>query len=221
MKSYIILPLTFKSELPDRFKDDDNRFPEGLVEIFLDEYTKPGDKVLDIFAGFGTTLVVAEQMNRVGYGVELNEDRCNYAQSQLKNKDNLICGDTRFIDEYDLPEMDFALCSPIYMNKSWNMNPLTADSSPGTYFGYLDELQEIFSKMKKIVKTGGHVVVEVANIKRDLVTTFAWDVCRALSRELLFEREIIICWERPKSDHDVYGHGYDHSYCLIFRNSFQ
>jgi hypothetical protein len=220
MKSYIILPNKFSSELPDEFKDDDNRFPESLVELFLKEYTKPGDNVLDIFAGFGTTLVVSERMKRVGYGIEYNQRRCDYAKSRLINKENLICGDTRHIGEYHLPEMDFVLCSPIYMNKDWNMNPLSEDRKPGTYFGYLDELQAIFSKLKSIVKSGCFIVVEVANLKSNIVTTFAWDVCRALSRELLFEREIVVCWEGPDLGQGAYGCGYDHSYCLIFRNSF-
>ncbi len=221
MKSYVFLPLTFDDELPDKFKDGEIRFPNCLVEVFLEEYTQPGDKVLDIFAGFGTTLVVAEKMNRIGYGVEHNSDRCSYAWSQLKNKENLIQGDARFIDEYKLPKMDFALCSPVYMNKNWNMSPLTDDRTPGTYFGYLDELQEIFSKLKTIVKVGCHIVVEVANLKSEVVTTFAWDVCRALSRDLLFEREIVICWEGADPGHGVYEYGYDHSYCLVFRNSFE
>ena len=32
----------------------------ALVEAFLAEYTRPGDLVFDPFAGFGTTLLVAE-----------------------------------------------------------------------------------------------------------------------------------------------------------------
>ncbi|MGY5874674.1 MAG: class I SAM-dependent methyltransferase [Candidatus Thorarchaeota archaeon] len=220
MKSYIVLPLTCKSELPDKFKADDMRFPERLVEVFLEEYTTPGDKVIDIFAGLGTTLVVAEQMNRIGYGVEIDPHRFGYTQSQIKNKGNIIHGDARLIDQYDLPKMDFALCSPIYMNKSWTRSPLTADQTPGTYFGYLDDLRDIFAKLKSIVKVGGHIVVEAANLKSTDVTTFAWDVCRSLSRELLFEREVVICWEDADSSRGVNEYGYDHSYCLVFRNSF-
>ncbi|MGY5854027.1 MAG: DNA methyltransferase [Candidatus Thorarchaeota archaeon] len=220
MKSYIVLPLTCKSELPDEFKADDMRFPDGFVEVFLEEFTKPGDKVIDIFAGYGSTLIVAEQMNRIGYGIEIDPRRFSYTKSQIKNKENIINGDTRLLDQYDLPEMDFALCSPIYMNKNWTRSPLTADQTPGTYFSYLDELQEIFAKLKSIVKVGGHIVVEAANLKSTDVTTFAWDVCRALSRELLFEREIVICWERTDTGRGVNEFGYDHSYCLVFTNSF-
>jgi hypothetical protein len=59
------------------------------------------------------------------------------------------------------------------------------------------------------------VVVNVSNIKRwDGFTPLAWDVWRVLSQVLSFEGEVVVCWE--DSDH-VFG--YDHEYCLIFRNS--
>jgi DNA modification methylase len=40
--------------------DDDDHFSEVLVRTVLEEYTAPGDRVLDPFAGFGTTLAVSE-----------------------------------------------------------------------------------------------------------------------------------------------------------------
>jgi len=39
-----------------------------------------------------------------------------------------------------------------------------------------------------------YVVVEIANIKNDFVTTLAWDVCKVISNVLTFEKEIIINW---------------------------
>jgi DNA modification methylase len=52
--------------------DDDVRFSEALVVAVLEEYSAPGDRVLDDpFAGYGTTLVVAERMRRRSVGIEL------------------------------------------------------------------------------------------------------------------------------------------------------
>ncbi len=45
---------------------------ELLLRILLSS-TKPGDTILDPFAGTGTTLVVAEQLSRAGVGIELSE----------------------------------------------------------------------------------------------------------------------------------------------------
>ncbi|MHA1954384.1 MAG: DNA methyltransferase, partial [Candidatus Heimdallarchaeaceae archaeon] len=77
MRTYITLPNVCRRKIPEEFKKDDNRFAEGLVEYFLEKYTKKGETVLDIFAGLGTTLFVAEEMGRIPFGVEYSESRYN------------------------------------------------------------------------------------------------------------------------------------------------
>jgi hypothetical protein len=67
----------------------------------------------------------------------------------------------------------------------------------------------------RLLRPGGAAVIEAANL-RDLrgagpVTTFAWDVARSVGQVLKFEGEVVVDWE------PTYGHGYDHSYCLLFR----
>ena len=46
-------------------------WPEKLVERMILCSTRPGDKVLDPFCGSGTTLRVADQLNREGVGIDL------------------------------------------------------------------------------------------------------------------------------------------------------
>lgn len=46
-------------------------FPEELVRRCLQLSTQPGDRVLDPFAGTGTTLRVADDMGREGYGMDI------------------------------------------------------------------------------------------------------------------------------------------------------
>ena len=47
----------------------------------------------------------------------------------------------------------------------------------------------------------------------------------AISQILKFEGEIIICWDHRESGESLYngagtyGYGYDHSYCLVYRNA--
>jgi DNA modification methylase len=52
------------------------QFPVGLPEFFLRAYSDPGDAVLDVFAGAGTTLLAAEQTGRAGYGIEIAPRYC-------------------------------------------------------------------------------------------------------------------------------------------------
>lgn len=42
--------------------DEDVHFPEALAEAVLREFSHPGDRILDPFAGYGTTLAVSERL---------------------------------------------------------------------------------------------------------------------------------------------------------------
>ena len=46
--------------------------PLALVEKAITNSSKPGDVVLDLFLGSGTTLIAAERTGRVCYGMELD-----------------------------------------------------------------------------------------------------------------------------------------------------
>ena len=56
------------------------RFPERLPEFFIKFLTKPGDVVVDPFAGSNVTGVVAERLDRQWIGIELDSD---YVTSSL------------------------------------------------------------------------------------------------------------------------------------------
>lgn len=220
MKTIIILPKKQKRTIPEDFKEDDNRFSEFLVEYLLKEYTEKGDKVLDIFAGLGTTLFVAEEMERVPFGIEYDKKRYEYIRNNLENKENIINGDALKLLDYNLPTCDFFLTSPPYMPKWDDEDPFTAYTAPGTYEKYLKDYVKIFSQVKKVMKSNSKIVIEISNLKsKGEVTTLAWDVAKEISKILHFEGEAIIKWEGEEdSSEGIYGSGYDHSYCLFFCN---
>ena len=96
-------------KLPAEFRHEDLRYPEELVATFLRQYTRPGDRVLDPFAGFGTTLIVAEAMERVPFGIEFDLPRARYVRSLLQHPANLIHGDSRNLLSYQLPPINFSI----------------------------------------------------------------------------------------------------------------
>jgi DNA modification methylase len=49
-------------------------FPEELVKRVVKLYSFPGDTILDVFLGSGTTLAVAKALNRRGIGYEINRE---------------------------------------------------------------------------------------------------------------------------------------------------
>jgi len=212
MKTYVNLTMSNQYPLPAIFQDDDVRYPESLVEHFLEEYTDIGDVVFDPFAGFGTTLFVAERMGRIPFGVEIDDERVNFIRSKLSNSENIIQGSSLLLANIDLPALDFSITSPPYMTKDNHPeDPFTGYKTNGKgYKSYLRDIRNIYKQLGKHMKPTGKVVLEVSNLKgKNQVTTLAWDIGQEISQVLHFDGEVIICW-------DKYGYGYDHSYCLVF-----
>src|SRR5688572_3790404 len=131
---------------PPEFEDDVS-YPESLVGMFLAEYTRVGDVVLDPFAGFGTTLVVAERMARRPIGVEILPDRVEFIRGLLADPAGIVMGDARRLRGLGLPDIDFCMTSPPYMNKvDHPQNPLTGyQTLDGNYERYIDELVGVFT----------------------------------------------------------------------------
>lgn len=59
-------------------------FPESLPKWFINLFTQPGDIILDPFCGSGTTLKVAEELNRIGIGIEILEEYCEIAANRVQ-----------------------------------------------------------------------------------------------------------------------------------------
>lgn len=214
-KTFVVLSNHRRESLPEQFSGcPDVRYAETLVEYLLNRFTREGDIVLDPFAGFGTTLTVAETVGRVPYGIEFLEDRCDYIRSRMQAKTSIIHGDSRELAHYPLPTVDFVLTSPPYGLTNEGVNPLSAYTEPADYQTYLCDIGRVFTQMKHKLKPGGLVAIEASNLKDNTgaVTTLAWDICRKVGRVLAYRGEIVLCWE------DGYGFGYDHSYCMLFAN---
>lgn len=192
------------------------RYPENFAKKWILEYTKPGDTVFDPFAGFGTTLIAAQKLKRVGIGVEYDSKRAAFISKQLKAPTRVIHSDTRKLNEHDIPLCDFSLTSPPYMQYWHTENPLTNYGEKGSYSEYLEQLRDIYSQIKQIMKPDAIVILEVANISGDgrPITPLAWDIAAELSEILFFEREYIFCHTKTALP-SAMG---DHSYCLMFRN---
>ena len=202
-----------RSDRPAPFEDDVT-FSEAFVETILSIHTKPGDVVLDPFVGFGTTVAVAERMDRVAFGVELLEERADYARGRIRHPERVITGDARNIAGIALPPCDFSLTSPPYMTREKHpQNPLDGYRSlDGDYETYLAELTHVYKQLRTILKPDAVAVVNAANLRDSSGATFlAWDICRALAGAMKFETETPICWD--------YSHpAIIQDYCLVFRN---
>ena len=109
------------------------KFPETLVQDFIDTYTKPGDWVLDPMMGTGSTLISAARSRRNSMGVDLNPAFCRLAETRLarefpntliedltRPQFKVVQGDAREIGslrEVALRSYKYAITSPPY----WSM----------------------------------------------------------------------------------------------------
>lgn len=59
------------------------KFPETLISEFIQLFTKEGDIVFDPMVGTGSTVLAAIQLNREGYGVDLNDAFVEIARARV------------------------------------------------------------------------------------------------------------------------------------------
>jgi DNA modification methylase len=105
------------------------KFPETLIQEFIEFFTKSGMNVLDPMVGTGSTMIACLRSNRNGYGVELNPKYAAVAQSEINNalaqlnmfqthpEIKIITGDANGIGDFELPVIDYCITSPPY----WDM----------------------------------------------------------------------------------------------------
>lgn len=191
--------------------DTDIRYTEPFVKKFILHFTKKGDKILDPFAGFGTTLYVAQKVGRQAIGLEYNKRQYDYIRRRLKGPTKIIHGNSLKISKYNLPKFDFSITSPPFMRYFDTEDPFSNYKRSGNYSKYLKDIRKVYMQIKKLMKKNATIIVEVSNTLGDddtqPLTPLAWDIGKELSRVFFFEQEIIYCSKEG-----------DHSHVLVFKN---
>lgn len=222
MDTHLSLEYAHREELPAGHTNE-VRTPDALVARFLREFTEPGDRVIDIFAGFGTTLTVAERLDRVPFGLEYEADRVAHIEDQISTPTHIRHGSVLDLDPSWFPACECCFTSPPFMTQTMDENPFENYAGRSTYEEYLEDIETAFTRLDTVLAPGGYVIVDVVNIKRDgAVTPLAWDIADRLSNVFQFDGEIIVTWEgdgSPIGRKGRFGYGYDHTYCHVFRKS--
>jgi DNA modification methylase len=224
------------------------KFPVHLAERLIRCFTKSSERrILDPFLGSGTTLVGAKNLNRQGVGFELYEDFVNLAKERLRQGGLFGGGDTEAeihqMDARRIPEVlavdsvDFCLTSPPY----WNIltEKRSADGKAirnygdaqddlgtiGDYEGFLTELMHVFAGVRRVLKDGKYMVVNVMDLrKKDTFFPYHIDLSRRIV-EAGFTLDDIIIWDRRKDYNNLRALGYPytfrvnkaHEFLLIFQ----
>lgn len=207
---FITLPFGYAREAPP-FEGNDICYPPSVVRHFLKIFTKKGDKVLDPFAGLGTTLFVAEDMGRVPFGIEAERERFEWTAGQMKNWQNIRHEDAANVALLDLPKMDFCITSPPFMPRDHDWNPLySGNKAYAGYDKYLSRMKYIFSELPKVMKRGSYLVVHLDNLRRRSFTPLVWDVGNAIGASFRLENDILVVYEDAPKE-------FPYTHCLVFK----
>ena len=192
---------------------DDIHFTEALAASVIGYASRPGELVLDPFAGYGTTLAVAERMERRAIGIELIPEHLAIARRRTTGAARLILGDARELSRLVHEPIDLVLTSPPYMPAADHPeNPLTGYATDdGDYAVYLRELGAIFGQVAAVLRPGGQLVVNVANVIAEdgTVTPLASDLAGVIDEQVPLMGVTTLRWDEPPA-------GLDGDYLLWF-----
>ena len=192
---------------------DDIHFTEALAASVIGHASQPGDLVLDPFAGYGTTVTVAERMGRRAIGIELLPEHLEIARRRSSGQARLIQGDARHVAQLVTEPVDLVLTSPPYMaGANHPQNPLSGYATDdGDYATYLRELGDIFGQVAALLRPGGRLVVNVANVisTDGTVTPLASDMAGVIDRHVPLLGMTTLRWDMPPA-------GLDGDYLLWF-----
>ena len=199
MRAPIIRAAELAAERPAGWINDEH-FPVSLAAFVIETYSEPGDRVLDPFAGSGTTLAVAQRLGREAVGVELLADRVATARARVADPSWVIHGSALDLDQLALGTFQLCLTSPPYMNAvDHPQNPLTGyQTLDGDYRRYVDQLGDAFAMIARHLTPTGALVLNVANIQTGTtVTPVADDLVAAAERFFTVRERIPLTWDQP------------------------
>lgn len=115
--------------------------------------------------------------------------------SPITEADLIYCQDARSMDRVPSNSVALVVTSPPYFAGKQYEESLGVDGVPGTYFEYLDLLQDVFEECRRVLEPGGRIAVNVANLGRRPYRSLSGDVTAILERLGLLLRGEVIWWK--------------------------
>ncbi|RME01528.1 MAG: hypothetical protein D6814_01320 [Calditrichaeota bacterium] len=224
------------------------KFPEDLVQKFVQNFSREGEWVLDPMAGTGSALVAAASMGRKACGIELNPKFAQIARSRfsLFESYQLVVGDASDGETFSLlPEhVDYCITSPPYWDMlrmkgaetqkkrknaglpRWYSEDQRDLGNIADYSTFLDLLEKVYEHVSLRLRPGRYLTIIVKNVKKKgIIYPLAWDLAARLSRFLEFSGEQIWCQDDQRLAPFGYRYAWVsntfHHYCLTFRKPFR
>ena len=179
--------------------------PDVVVARYIEEYSKRGDVVLDPFAGYGSTIKIAQRMGRQAYGIEIDAERYDYASRNIPVGAQLFHGDARELHLYDIPPIDLCFTGPPFFASERLFNLEGFPSLAQDYETYLQDFGAIFAAIAKLLRPAAYVIAILSNLRVPAgfrgegtpagILPLSWDSSRMIDRSIPLVREEIWCQE--------------------------
>lgn len=161
------------------------------VSKLLKFFTKKGNKVLDPFLGVGSTIKACVDLDREGFGIELNEKWFHLSKQRLKEEcdfeldnNHIICDDSKnLLNHFSPNTFDFIITSPPYWNilnkdKDYKGKERISNGYDHNYgnnkldLGNIDDYQDflnavtnIFFKCFEVLKSNKYMCIIVSDFR--------------------------------------------------------
>jgi hypothetical protein len=166
---------------------------------FIAALSKPGDLVLDPFAGFGTTLVAAALENRRAAGFEVDATRAHKARERVARL-NLPPPDLRVGDctalASTLDNVDLVITSVPYfacgapIEGAQDQRYFDPD-----YATYLEHMRRTLKALKACLKPEAYIVLMAENLRVGThFVPLAWDLARSMAERFVMVDERVVLY---------------------------
>ena len=215
-------------------------FPVELPRRLLRCFTNQEDRVvLDPFVGLGSTVLAAEELGKIGIGLDIYPYFIKKAQERLaqlrllesKNqpeaevKSHFHCIDARkLVRVVPIQSVDIVITSPPYWDI--HLQERTADRKSARPYGesnadlgrirnysqFLEALRDAFEPVYRALKPGKYCIVVVMDIrKKDKIYLFHSDVI-SLMQDIGFLYDDLIIWDRRHEYSNIRPLGYPYRF---------
>jgi len=220
--------------------------PPQLMRQLIEFFTKPGERVLDPFAGVGGTLLGATLAGRKATGIELNPEWFSIYREVCAREDleveETIQGDALEVlrgleGPYDMVATDppynlnlvRTMCDGKYENTNRRTDYTSFSDDPQdlsnleTYEDYLDAMEAIMAECRRLLRDKRYLIIIVRDAyqKGRYIMTHADLAKRGENAELILKGETI--WYQAGTRLRPYGYPYAyvpniaHQHILVFR----
>jgi DNA modification methylase len=201
-------------------------YPIALANRCISLFSHQGELVLDPFAGSGTTLVAARDLNRNAVGFDLKQEYVDVARSRVPPDDSAgparqlaLCDDARNIHRYLEPaSVSLILTSPPYanlLNRPRLNKSRRSDQRDNGQFKKVEQysqdpndlgtltldqyqivMAEIFQGLFPLLRERSHCVIDVPDMWQENQRITIHMAVVEALREVGYELRNIIIWDR-------------------------